>query len=363
MAEPMKAMYTKEFLEHFASVVKEEYEVFAENKFLAEVMDDSWEELELKARIRRIALVLGSLLPDDYPEAVTILLAIEAQCEGFPYLFIPDFVEIFGQDPAHEELSLHALEVFTKRSTAEFAIRPFLIKAPERIMNKMKEWAQSKNYHIRRLASEGCRPRLPWGQAIRQFKADPQPVLEVLELLKADPSLYVRKSVANNLNDISKDHPELVIQTAKRWNGYSKETDWIIRHGCRTLLRSGQPEVLALFGYEDVKGALADAAIAADRQRVNIGEAVTLTYSFHVKQQVKLRIEYSIDFIKKRKITTKKFLLSDRVFAAGEDIAKERVHKWSDFTTRVHYPGVHRIALLANGIEVAGTELELIKKE
>ncbi len=363
VAEPMKEMYTKEFLERFASVVKKEFEEFEENRFLTEVMDASWKELELKARIRRITLVLGSLLPDDYPEAVTILIAIEAQCEGFPYLFIPDFVEVFGQDPVHEELSLHALEVFTKRSTAEFAIRPFLIRAPERVMNKMKEWAQSENHHVRRLASEGCRPRLPWGQAIRQFKADPQPVLEVLGLLKADSSLYVRKSVANNLNDISKDHPELVIQTAKRWKALSKETDWIIRHGCRTLLRSGEPEVMALFGYEDVKGALSDAAIAADRQRVNIGETVTLAYAFHVKQQAKLRIEYSIDFIKKRKITTKKFLLSDRVFTAGEDIAKERVHKWSDLTTRIHYPGVHRIALLANGIEVANTELELIKKE
>lgn len=361
VAEPLKAMYTKEFLEGFASKVKRAYIDFDEREFVDKIMDAEWEGLELKGRIRRISLVLGSFLPQSYQEALGILLAIQDQCEGFPYLFFPDFIEVFGMDPEHEEISLQALEQFTKRSTAEFAIRPFLIRSPERIMKRMKEWAQSDDHHVRRLASEGCRPRLPWGQAIRQFKEDPSPIFEVLELLKADDSLYVRKSVANNLNDIAKDNPEQVILTAKSWSGFSPETDWIIRHGCRTLLRSGEPEVMALFGYEEAANMLTSALIATDRNHVAIGEAVTLSYSFNVKQKAKLRIEYAIDFVKKRGISRKKFLLSDRIFTAGESIMKERVHKWKDLTTRVHYPGMHRIVLLANGMEVAYTDLELIK--
>lgn len=361
MAEPLKAIYTEDFLKGFALKVKQAHHDFDERKFVDTVMDAEWEELELKGRIRRISMVLGSFLPENYPEALGILLAIQDQCEGFPYLFFPDFVEVFGVEPEHEEISLQALEQFTKRSTAEFAIRPFLIRAPDRIMKRMVEWAQSDDHHVRRLASEGCRPRLPWGQAIRQFKEDPSPIFEVLELLKADDSLYVRKSVANNLNDIAKDNPNKVILTAKRWSGFSSETDWIIRHGCRTLLRSGEPEIMALFGYEEAAEMLADARIVTDRHSVNIGEAVTMTYSFNVEKQAKLRIEYAIDFIKKRGISRKKFLLSDRIFTAGESIAKERVHKWKDLTTRVHYPGIHRIVLLANGVEVAHTKLELIK--
>ncbi|PAE06828.1 hypothetical protein CHI12_14595 [Terribacillus saccharophilus] len=361
MAEPLKAMYTKDFLEGFASKVKQAHNDFDELKFVDKVMDADWEGLELKGRIRRISLVLGSFLPESYPEALGILLAIQDQCEGFPYLFFPDFVEVFGLEPEHEEISLHALEQFTKRSTAEFAIRAFLIRSPERIMKRMMEWAQSEDHHVRRLASEGCRPRLPWGQAIRQFKENPSPIFEVLELLKADSSLYVRKSVANNLNDIAKDNPKQVILTAKRWSGFSPETDWIIRHGCRTMLRSGEPEVMALFGYEEATETLIDTAIATDRHRVTIGELVTMSYSFKVKKQAKLRIEYAIDFVKKRGVSRKKFLLSDRIFTAGESVAKERVHNWKDLTTRVHYPGIHRIVLLANGIEVAQTDLELIK--
>lgn len=361
MAEPLKAIYTKEFLEGFASKVKQAHNSFDDRKFIDKVMDADWEGLELKGRIRRISVVLGSFLPESYPEALGVLLAIQDQCEGFPYLFFPDFVEVFGLEPEHEEISLQALEQFTKRSTAEFAIRSFLIRSPERIMKRMMEWAKSDDHHLRRLASEGCRPRLPWGQAIRQFKEDPSPIFEVLELLKADPTLYVRKSVANNLNDIAKDNPEQVILTAKRWSGFSPETDWIIRHGCRTLLRSGEPEVMALFGYEGVVETLTNVRIDTDRHRVTIGEFVTLSYSFAVKKQAKLRIEYAIDFVKKRGVSRKKFLLSDRIFTTGESITKERVHNWKDLTTRIHYPGLHRIVLLANGVEVAHTELDLIQ--
>ncbi|MBC8080209.1 MAG: hypothetical protein H7X86_07675 [Gorillibacterium sp.] len=164
-------------------------------------------------------------------------------------MFFSDFVAIYGQEDAQWELSMLALERFTQRSSAEFAIRPFLLRNPGRVMGQMEIWSQHPNEHVRRLSSEGCRPRLPWGVSLPMFKRDPTPVLSILEHLKADPSLYVRKSVANNLNDIAKDHPGVVLETVRCWKGVDPKTDWIIRQGCRTLIRKADPEVLTLFGY------------------------------------------------------------------------------------------------------------------
>lgn len=170
-------------------------------------------------------------------------------------------------------------------------------------MLQMSTWADHPNEHVRRLSSEGCRPRLPWGQALGIFKQDPARVLAILEKLKADPSLYVRKSVANNLNDIAKDHPALVLETAERWKGANPDTNWIVRHGCRTLIRQASPEVLALFGYAVSRDddPIADyAELITEPNELKIGENCELRYEVHVRQgePVHLRIEYGIDFVK-----------------------------------------------------------------
>lgn len=203
MAE-LKAVYNEEFLRGFGARVHSAHAAFDTDKFVRDVMDGTWEELELKARMRRISETLGAHLPARYEEALEVLFTIDEHCAGFPYLFFPDFVEVFGQAPEHWDLSMKALERFTSKSSAEFAVRPFLLRDPVRMMVQMNAWAQHPDEHVRRLASEGSRPRLPWGQALPMFKKDPAPVLPVLELLKQDPSLYVRKSVANNLNDIGR---------------------------------------------------------------------------------------------------------------------------------------------------------------
>jgi 3-methyladenine DNA glycosylase AlkC len=213
MPEPLKAMFNEEFLRQFSAKVHAKYGAFDMKGFIAMVTENTWDELALKARMRRITQTLGRYLPDRFEEALDILFAIDETCVGFPYLFFPDFVAVYGQTEEDWELSMKALERFTVKSSSEFAVRPFLMKDPERVMGRMKEWAQHSNEHVRRLSSEGCRPRLPWGEALAIFKRDPAPVLSVLELLKADPSLYVRKSVANNLNDIAKDHPARVLET------------------------------------------------------------------------------------------------------------------------------------------------------
>jgi len=368
MAEPLRNIYDPPFLADFGKLVKGAYGAFDAEGFETEAMAGDWPELELKARMRRITETLGRHLPASYGDALSVLYAIAPRCKGFAYLIFPDFVERFGQAPADWELSMTALERFTPLSSSEFAVRPFLLAQPERMMERMKRWASHPDEHVRRLASEGCRPRLPWGQSLPMFKRDPKPVLELLELLKADPSLYVRKSVANNLNDIAKDHPDLVLETAARWQGAHPHTDWIIRHGCRTLVRRAVPGALALFGYADAGadgGAgplVAEAAIAADPSAVSIGQTCVLHYALRAREggPLRLRVEYGIDFIKSNgKASRKLFLLSDKIVPGGAALAGSRTHRWADLTTRRHYPGPHRIVLLVNGREAAETMLRL----
>ncbi|WP_226000091.1 DNA alkylation repair protein [Paenibacillus sp. BJ-4] len=365
MAEPLKNIYTEDFLRLFGERVQTAYSSFDTNGFIRQVMDEKWDELELKERMRRISLTLGAFLPSRYEEALDILFAIDEHCSGFPYLFFPDFVEVYGQGEEHWDLSMKALERFTSKSSAEFAVRPFLLREPERMMRQMTAWAGHQSEYVRRLASEGCRPRLPWGQALLMFKHDPAPVLNVLELLKADPSLYVRKSVANNLNDIAKDHPDTIIATARRWKGTHPYTDWIVRHGCRTLIRKSVPEVMALFGYADEMDGVSlvtQASFATDTAVLKLGDSCELSYSIQLREgePVRVRIEYGIDFVKARgQVSRKLFLLSDKTVPGGTRLTGTRTHRFSDLTTRRHYPGTHRIALLVNGQEATYTVLEL----
>ncbi len=365
MPEPLKAIYHEEFLRQFGGLVQSAYPPFDSEAFVAAVLDDPWDELELKARLRRISATLGRFLPSRYEAALAVLFAIDEVCTGFPYLFFPDFVAVYGQDAADWELSVKALERFTPKSSAEFAVRPFLLRDPERMMAQMRRWAGHPDERVRRLASEGCRPRLPWGQTLPPFIADPAPVLAVLELLKADPALYVRKSVANNLNDIAKDHPDRVLETARRWQGEHPSTDWIIRQGCRNLVRKADPRALALFGYAEPAGPtelITSAALTVTPAVVPIGGKCALRYELRVRagEPVRLRIEYGIDFVKASGRTSRKlFLAIDKIVPGGQLLAGVRTHSWADLTTRRHYPGHHRIVLSVNGKEVAETVLTL----
>ncbi|MEK4352474.1 hypothetical protein MKX41_16600 [Paenibacillus sp. FSL R5-0475] len=366
MAEPLKAMYNEQFLLGFGEKIRSVHSVFDTDAFVISAMAEPWDTLELKARMRRITETLGSHLQLPYEEALAILFAITEDCVGFPYLIFPDFVEVFGQGAEHWELSMQALERFTPKSSAEFAVRPFLLREPERMMAQMLVWSKHPDEHVRRLASEGCRPRLPWGQALPMFKVDPAPVLPVLEQLKKDSSLYVRKSVANNLNDIAKDHPEVVLETARRWIGIDPLTDWIVRHGCRSLIRKANPEIMALFGYaeqaDEATPLITSASITIDPTLLRIGENSELQYKLQVCEgtPARVRIEYGIYFVKATGRTSRKsFLLSDKTVPGGTILTGKRTHRWADLTTRRHYPGEHRIVLLVNGREVADTLLKL----
>ncbi|MWV42895.1 hypothetical protein GRF59_04575 [Paenibacillus sp. HJL G12] len=365
MAEALKSIYHEKFLRGFGEQVKSVYNPFDIEGFTNKIMDDSWEELALKARTRRISETLGEFLPASYEEALAVLFQIDEKCVGFPYLFFPDFVEVYGQAEEDWNLSMTALERFTQRSSAEFAVRSFIIRDTDRMMQQMLDWSKHSNEHVRRLASEGCRPRLPWGQALTMFKRDPGLVLPILEQLKEDPSLYVRKSVANNLNDITKDHPAIVIGIAKRWIGSNPDTNWIVRHACRNLIRKADPEIMGIFGYsssDESEPLVVSASLSIGPEVLSIGESSEIHYQLHIREgePARIRIEYGIYFIKANGQAARKlFLLSDKSVPGGTSLSGKRKHGWADLTTRRHYPGEHRIALLVNGQEVAETTLIL----
>ena len=222
--QPFKTMISVALAEDLARRVAVVYPSFAAEVFVAQIAA-AVEGQELKQRIAAVAAMLRASLPASYPEALQILVAIlepERPAEdgalgsGFTLAPLAAFVEAYGLD--HFEESVAALNAITRRDTAEFAIRPFLMRYPERTLAVLRRWAHDPSSHVRRLVSEGTRTRLPWAARLPAFQRDPTPVLDLLERLKDDPSSYVRRSVANNLNDITKDHPLLAIATLERWS-------------------------------------------------------------------------------------------------------------------------------------------------
>jgi 3-methyladenine DNA glycosylase AlkC len=362
--EPIKNWYNRESLGEFARSIQSVRSSFPADDFVEAVIDESWDGLELKARMRQISMKLGEHLPKDYEAAIAVLDQVAASYKETIFgIIFPDFVEVYGQDVDDWDTSIPALERYTQYSSSEFAVRPFIINHEERMMAQMRAWAQHENEHVRRLASEGCRPALPWGQALTSFKQDPSPVLPILEQLKTDPSAYVRKSVANNLNDISKTLPELVTKLAKSWRGKSKDTDWIVKHGCRTLLKRGNREVLAIFGFHDGSSLeLNDFALSFKdgADFAHIGEDMNFAFSVRASEPTKLRLEYGIDFVKANgKQSRKVFQISESELKADEVRSYDKKHSFADLSTRKHYSGTHSITLIVNGAERERIDFEL----
>ncbi|AXU59869.1 DNA alkylation repair enzyme family protein [Clostridioides difficile 824] len=357
MPELLKNMYNRESLYEVAVAIQSVYNSFKVDEFIKSTMDETWNNLELKARCRKISMSLGMYLPEDYKEALSIL---EKSVTGFYFaFFFPDFVEVYGQDDINWDLSISALERNTEYWSSEFAVRAFIIKDEERMMAQMRKWSKHKSEHVRRLASEGCRPQLPWGQAISKFKKDPTPVLPILEQLKTDTSTYVQKSVANNLNDISKTHPDLVISIAKDWYGKNKSTNWIVKHGCRTLLKKGNRDVLALFGYDDTTS-INIQDFTLETTSISIGEDLTFSFNILAKKATKTRLEYGIDYIKSNgKRNRKIFKISEVSLKENEKKSYMKKHSFADVSVRKHYPGIHSITIIINGVEKGKLDFEL----
>jgi 3-methyladenine DNA glycosylase AlkC len=354
-------MYTPELLEGFALKVSSVYPAFNQQDFLQAVFDSGWESRELKDRYRHIAQLLAGFLPADYDEAIQILEGLTGECRGFPYIFFPEFVSLFGLE--HWDTSLRALRSFTPSSSSEFAVRPFIELDQERMLAQMLAWTQDPDEHVRRLASEGCRPRLPWGKPLRRLIADPLPLLPILNALLQDESEYVRRSVANNLNDISKDHPEVVLKLAAAHLGASRDTDRLLKHACRTLLKKGSPDALRIFGFGsgDLHTLVDIGELRIEPETIRLGEQLRFSFRLAASLPASFRLQYAIDYVKANgKTAAKRFHLPERKAFSGAEVIS-----WSvtvkDFTTRKHYPGYHRVSILVNGEEraFAGFMLEI----
>jgi len=286
MAEPFKNMYNKQFFDLFTKDLRLVIDDFDAHGFVSQIMDDEWEGRELKQRWIHITSILKKFLPTDYKEAITKILELLDHVKNtrpdfsviddtkfglmLEYgVILNNYVEQYGLDDY--ETSVKAIEKITQFTSCEFVTHPFIIKYPDKMMKQMLVWSKHEHWGVRRLASEGCRPRLPWAMALPNLKKDPTPIIPILENLKNDPARFVRLSVANNLNDIAKDNPEIVIDLAKKWKGESKEVDWIIKHGCRTLLKQGNPEVMELFGFDSIRNNISVEDFQISSPKVKVG--------------------------------------------------------------------------------------------
>lgn len=357
--EPFKNIYNDTFFNQFTAVLDKTLTGFDKKRFLKKIYDDAWEARELKQRMKHIALVLHEFMPSQYERAIEkirnmiTVLRKNGVTGGLEYMIFPEYIDNFGID--HYDTSMEAFEFVTQFISCEFAIRPFILRYPEKAMKQMLRWSKHESLHVRRFASEGCRPRLPWSMALPFLKKDPAPILPILENLKDDPSEFVRKSVANNLNDIAKDNPGIVLDIVKRWQGHSPRTDWIIKHGSRTLLRKAHPQAMTIFGLAAADKMVVD-KLKLGAKSISIGES--LHFSFNLtntgNKPIKLRVEYGIDYMKSNgKANRKLFKITENTYQPGQTYTFKRSQSFRNLTTRKHYTGQHALSIVINGKELA----------
>jgi 3-methyladenine DNA glycosylase AlkC len=369
MAEPLIVQYGSDVPRAIARMVAAVYPRFAVDAFLHDALA-GYDALALMPRGKHIARALQRHLPAEYGQALRILLASIDQPHGrdpglslASFLFLPHTVFVAEFGLVHFELSMQAQHTLTQRFTAEFSIRHFLQQHPEATLARLMEWTQDPSEHVRRLVSEGTRPRLPWAARLPAFQRDPTPVLALLERLRDDPALYVRRSVANNLNDIGKDHPTVLAHTAQAWlQGATPERRWIVQHALRTALKRGEPGALAALGFgEAAPVVVGQPSIAPARAVVGgkLAVAFDVTNTSHQPQRV--LVDFAVHYIKANgKSRAKVFKLKTLHLDAH---ATQRVGKQlslAEMTTRKHYPGVHKVEALLNGRAVPLGQFDLV---
>jgi 3-methyladenine DNA glycosylase AlkC len=370
MAEPLVNQYGADVPQAIAAMITAVFPSFNAAGFVAEVLD-GYDAQPLMARGNRIARALRRFLPDDYPKALAILMDSISQPHGRDpglvlgsFLFLPHtlFVAEFGL--GHFELSMAAQHALTQRFSAEFSIRPFLLHHPEATLRQLKLWTQDPSVHVRRLVSEGSRPRLPWAPRLRPFQADPRPVLALLERLRDDPELYVRRSVANNLNDIGKDHPALLADTAQAWlQGASPERAWIVGHALRSALKRGEAGALEVLGF----GAAAQVAVGQvdiTPQQPRMGGTVEIAFEVSNQQSRTQRVlvDLGVAYVKANgQNRVKVFKLKTLELAPGQTVRLGKKLSLAEMSTRKHQPGQHPVTVILNGQAQALGVFELLR--
>ncbi|MCZ6619644.1 MAG: DNA alkylation repair protein [Gammaproteobacteria bacterium] len=327
-------------------------------------------ELELKERIAWLVTTLENHLPRDFPGAVAVLEAAlpepldpDLTDDDFgKYIWtVPgEYVAKHGCSTEYITTSLNFLRESTKRASAESAIRPFLQQFPDETMAFVSKCSVDDNYHVRRLASEGIRPLLPWALRVT---VPPARIVEVLDTLHADSTRYVMRSVANTLNDISKQDAQLVIRTLKKWRKAKRqnvsELEYMTRHALRTLVKQGHPEALKLLGF--TSSPAVEIADVVTTKVVNVGESYEFRCTVRSTVDQKLLISLCIHFLKANgSYSTKVFAVKNLEMRKGESIHVKKRQPFKPITTRTLYPGLHKAELLINGAVVATNTFDFV---
>jgi len=356
----LKEIFNAERLQHIAAEMTVVYPAFNAKAFL-KMANEGLAELSIMQRMARVSECLHAVLPLSYEDSLTVLRDLAPRLNsGFVSISLPHYVATYGSHTF--DTSMEALKYFTAFGSSEFAVRHFLRSDVERSLAVMHQWSLDDNEHVRRLASEGSRPRLPWSFRLEQIQANPALASAILDNLKADESLYVRKSVANHLNDITKDHPEWVLDLIEGWPLDNKHTAWIAKHALRSLIKQGNQRALAIIGAGG-KPEVEITQVKVEPPVIGLGEKITL--SFAVKSTVetsqRLVIDYAIDYVKANGSTSAKvFKLKALTLPGDATVIVSRAQQIKELTTRRHYAGKHAVHILVNGERLASTSFEIL---
>lgn len=373
MPEPFKNLFNTRLIAGRAKHLKRVSGDFPAARF-RKLAGKNLKSLELKQRSEQICDALTATLPENFNAAVDTLLAslhpesrqalseLVVDDKGLRGWAIMPMAEFIARHGLHDpERSLQALQQLTSRFTAEFAIRPFLLHHPEISLVYANRWAVDDNEHVRRLASEGTRPRLPWGMRLHAYVKDPSPLMPILEKLKDDHSEYVRRSVANSLNDIARDHPAKVAEVAGRWlQDASTDRERLVKHACRSLIKMGHPATLKALGYVAARVRCRDLSVSPECISMGASVVLAVTLGSTVKRDQPLIVDYIVHHQKANGSTSPKvFKWKTFILKAGESLCIEKRHSFKRVTTRVYYPGIHRVTVQINGKIVAEAAFEL----
>lgn len=361
----LKHFYNQDLLQRMGSALSQAYPKFDKKHFVG--LMPQLQPLEMKARVHLLRNEMHRQLPQDYPQALKVLLASlrAGKLQSFDLWPYTEFVQTYGLD--HLEISLDALKELTKVFTSEWAIRPFLRKYEAKTLKYLEKCAKDKDHRVRRWASEGSRPRLPWGERLHRFIEHPQATAKILDQLKFDSEIFVRKSVANHLNDIAKDNPDYVVKTLGGWKKQvtaknSENIDWIIRHALRSLIKAGHTGALNLIGVaKNAKVEIAD--FKMNKKQIRMGDRISFEFnlrSLSSKPQ-KLVVDYVIHFVKANKTKAPKvFKLKTTELSSKEKMTFSKNHHIKEITTRDYYPGIHILEIQVNGVIVKKCEWTLV---
>ncbi len=374
MAEPFKNIFNTTLIEQSAKHLKRVWPAF-DHKLFVQTANKGLDGLEMKGRAMQIASALEATLPPNFDRAAGILESalappfttedlapMHTNTEGLAGWVIWSTGEfIVRRGMAQPERAMKSLREMTMRFSTEYSIRPFIDQHSELAMKTLHQWSTDKNLHVRRLVSEGSRPRLPWGLQLKALITDPAPTLPLLRALQDDQSDYVRRSVANHLNDIAKDHPNLVAAWLdEHLPNASAERTALLRHATRTLVKDGHQRVLKAWGVG--KAFKGSAALTLDRQRVKVGEALELQVELRstAKTSQKLVVDYAVHHVKANGSTSAKVFKGWKpTLEAGQTLVLNKSHSMKEITTRRYHAGVHAVEVLVNGTALAEARFAL----